>query len=141
MLHNINNSLRLTVVRISTFEKRCEELISIPRFIKRMIVSMFFSSGVLSVALAIGILGYHYIAGFEWIDALLNASMILTGMGPVGALTGNAAKLFASFYALFSGLVFVTIMAITLAPAMHRLLHVFHIDEHDFDSSITDAKK
>jgi hypothetical protein len=83
------------------------------------------------IALLIGILGYHYIAGFDWIDALLNASMILTGMGPVGPLTTTAAKIFASAYALFSGLVFISVIGVVLAPVMHRVLHRFHIDEGD----------
>jgi len=83
------------------------------------------------IALLIGILGYHYIAGFDWIDSLLNASMILTGMGPVGPLTTTAAKIFASAYALFSGLVFISVIGVVLAPVMHRVLHKFHIDERD----------
>jgi len=86
---------------------------------------------VIGVALGIGILGYHFIARFSWIDSLLNASMILGGMGPVGDLPSAAAKVFASFYALFSGLVFISVMGIVLAPAAHRALHLFHMDEED----------
>jgi hypothetical protein len=93
---------------------------------------LVFTTSILAIALAIGILGYHFIAGFPWIDALLNASMILTGMGPVGELTSTGAKLFASAYALFSGLVFITVIGVTLAPVLHRVLHEFHIDEDDF---------
>lgn len=83
------------------------------------------------VALSIGVLGYHFIAELSWMDALLDASMILGGMGPVSALKSDAAKLFASAYALFSGLVFISVVAVTLAPIMHRILHKFHIDETD----------
>jgi hypothetical protein len=79
--------------------------------------------------LGIGIAGYHWIANLNWIDSLLNASMILGGMGPVDPLTGAGAKIFASLYALFSGLVFIGIMGIILAPIMHRMIHTFHVDD------------
>ncbi|HEY0456257.1 MAG TPA: hypothetical protein VGE41_07755, partial [Verrucomicrobiae bacterium] len=70
----------------------------------------------------------HFIAGLDWVDAVLNAAMILTGMGPVNPLQTNAAKFFASFYALFSGIVFITSAGILLAPAAHRVLHKFHLE-------------
>lgn len=79
-------------------------------------------------SLALGVLGYHIVAGLSWLDSLVNASMILTGMGPVDAMTTDGAKLFASFYALFSGVAFLTIVAVLLAPAVHRFLHRFHLD-------------
>ena len=79
-------------------------------------------------SLALGMLGYHLVAGLSWIDALVNASMILTGMGPVDEMSTVGAKLFASFYALFSGVAFLTIVAVLLAPAVHRFLHRFHLD-------------
>jgi len=82
-------------------------------------------------ALAIGVLGYHSVAGLSWIDSLLNASMILTGMGPVDPMKTDAAKLFASLYAIFSGSVFLTAIAFVLAPIFHRLLHRFHLDEDE----------
>jgi hypothetical protein len=75
-----------------------------------------------------GVIGYHHIGGLSWIDSLLNASMILGGMGPVDPLRSDAAKLFASFYALFSGLAFVGIASLMIAPFAHRLLHRFHIE-------------
>ena len=79
-------------------------------------------------SLALGMLGYHFLARLTWLDALVNASMILTGMGPVDQMTTVGAKLFASFYALFSGVAFLTIVAVLLAPAVHRFLHRFHLD-------------
>ena len=79
--------------------------------------------------LIVGVFGYHWIAGLNWLDSLLNASMILGGMGPVDVLHTSAAKLFASFYALFSGLVFISMSGILLAPFAHRLLHLLHGDE------------
>ncbi|MEY2410893.1 MAG: hypothetical protein QOF48_3563 [Verrucomicrobiota bacterium] len=90
------------------------------------------------VALTAGILGYHYVARYLWVDALLNASMILTGMGQVGALETVNAKLFASAYALFSGVVFVSAMTITISPIFHRVLHQFHLDDEDMRE---DARK
>lgn len=83
---------------------------------------------VVAIALAIGVFGYHFIAHLSWIDSLLNASMILGGMGPVDPLQTTAAKLFASFYALFSGLAFVGIASLMIAPFAHRLLHRFHVE-------------
>lgn len=114
------------------FESKEQKLLPLAQFLKRLAACLAFSAAVLSVALGIGIGGYHFIAGLSWIDSLLNASMILTGMGPVNPLTTVAGKVFASFYALFSGLVFISVMAVTLAPVFHRILHKFHIDEDDF---------
>jgi hypothetical protein len=83
------------------------------------------------VALSVGVAGYHWIAGLGWVDSLLNASMILGGMGPVDDLHTDAAKVFASLYALFSGLIFIAVMGIVLAPITHIVLHQFHMDEED----------
>jgi hypothetical protein len=113
------------------FESRTEPLAPRHVFLRRAAKFFGLAFVVIGVALAIGVLGYHFIAGFGWIDSLLNASMILGGMGPVDALESDAAKLFASFYALFSGLVFISVIGIVLAPAAHRALHLFHLDEED----------
>ena len=94
-----------------------------------MFAHVAFATGVAALALLAGIAGYHYIAHFPWIDSLLNASMILGGMGPVGDLKNDAGKVFASIYALFSGLVFIGVLGMLLAPFVHRLMHRFHIDE------------
>jgi hypothetical protein len=93
-----------------------------------MVNSVAMASLLVLAALSIGVSGYHWIAGFDWIDSLLEASMILGGMGPVNQLTTTGAKIFASAYALFSGLMFIGVMGIVLAPVAHRLLHTFHID-------------
>ena len=100
-------------------------------FIKRLGVSIVISACLILVALVIGIAGYHWIADFGWVDSLLNASMILGGMGPVGELKTTAAKIFASIYALLSGLVFVGVMGVVISPILHRMLHKIHIDEGD----------
>lgn len=90
---------------------------------------MAFATGVIAASLMAGIAGYHFIAKFSWVDSLLNASMILGGMGPVGDLKSDGAKVFASIYALFSGLVFIGVLGTLFAPFVHRLMHHFHIDE------------
>jgi hypothetical protein len=101
------------------------------RFRRRFARALGFSSLLIGAALFLGVLGYHFVARFGWIDSVLNASMILTGMGPVGQLETNAAKLFASAYALLSGLVFVTAMGIVLSPMIHRVLLCFHLEEKE----------
>jgi hypothetical protein len=85
------------------------------------------------VALGIGIIGYHSTAGLPWIDSLLNASMILGGMGPVDPITTTSGKLFASFYALFSGLFFIVVTGVLLAPFLHRMVHRFHLEKEGKD--------
>lgn len=93
------------------------------------LIRAFGASGMLIAAsLGIGTMGYHHIGGLGWIDSLYNASMILAGMGPVADLKTDAAKLFASAYALFSGVVFVTAAGIMVAPLFRRVLHHFHLD-------------
>lgn len=84
---------------------------------------------ILFVCLMIGVFGYHYTAKIPWLDSLHNASMILSGMGPVVEIRTVAGKWFSSFYALFSGIVFITNIGIIIAPALHRMLHRFHLGE------------
>jgi hypothetical protein len=115
------------------FEKKNERLAPFGVFLRRWLRYIGFSAVMLMGALALGIFGYHWVAGLGWVDSILNASMILGGMGPVADLDGHgdAAKLFAASYALFSGLVFVILMGIVLAPLAHRMLHKFHLAEED----------
>jgi hypothetical protein len=116
------------------FEHRTHPLISKAAFRQRVWQHVALGFSVLSVALGIGVAGYHFLGGLEWIDALLNASMILGGMGPIDPLHQTSAKLFASFYALFSGLVFIGVVSVLVAPFAHRLLHRFHLEEQDRES-------
>jgi hypothetical protein len=113
------------------FEKKHEKLAPLSTFVRRMVLSVVMAGTLITFALIIGIVGYHCIVGFDWIDSLLEASMILGGMGPINPLHSTGAKVFASGYALFSGLVFIAVMGIVLAPVTHRMLHKFHIDEED----------
>jgi len=111
------------------YEHRTHPLLSRAKFIRRVGRHLLLALVVVSIALGIGVFGYHFIAHLTWIDSLLNASMILGGMGPVDPLQSSAAKLFASFYALFSGLAFIGIASLMIAPFAHRLLHDFHLPE------------
>jgi hypothetical protein len=95
-------------------------------------------AGFILVALGIGATGYHTIDGLPWLDAVLNAAMILTGMGPLAPISTPAAKVFATVYALFSGVFFLTMVAVLLAPALHHFLHRFHLDLRERESRRTD---
>jgi len=90
---------------------------------------MAVASGILAGCLIFGMIGFRYTASAAWIDALHNASMLLSGMGPVITINSVTGKLFSSFYALFSGVVFITNIGVILAPLMHRVIHRFHLDE------------
>jgi hypothetical protein len=115
------------------YERRTEQLAPRSIFIKRIIASLVVALAVIALALSVGIAGYHLIAGYNWIDSLLEASMILGGMGPVKELPDDASKLFASIYALFSGLIVIALMGIMLSPVAHRVMHKFHVDEEDVE--------
>ena len=111
------------------YERQGDKLLPFPRFLGRVGLSLLLALGLALGALAIGTLGYHCFAGLGWLDAELNAAMILTGMGPVDSMRTTAAKLFASGYALFSGLVLLTSVGIVLTPVFHRVVHRFHLDD------------
>ena len=98
-------------------------------FIRRLALNALLGAGILFVSLGIGVLGYHFLEGLSWIDSLLNASMILGGMGPVDRLQTPAGKIFASFYALYSGVVLLASVGVLAAPIFHRFLHHFHLAE------------
>ena len=108
------------------FEHKSDPLIPPRRFYHRMLRSLLWTLVVVGVSLSLGVAGYHFLENLPWVDSLLNASMILGGMGPVDAMKTTGGKLFASFYALYSGLVLIGLMGILLAPVFHRLLHSFH---------------
>jgi hypothetical protein len=111
------------------YERIGEKLLPWPRFARRMALSLAVTLGIVFIALLAGVVGYHAIAGLSWIDSILNASMILTGMGPVDPMKDTASKLFASAYALFSGVIFLSAVGIVLSPILHRIIHAFHVDD------------
>lgn len=98
-------------------------------FLKRIFSALGLALGILALLLFIGTAGYHYLGDLGWIDAVYNASMILGGMGPVDRLTSPAAKLFASGYALLSGIVFIGLIGLLLGPLFHRIMHRLHIEK------------
>jgi hypothetical protein len=111
------------------YERRNHPLLSRTKFAWRVVRHLVLALVLVGIALEAGVLGYHFLGELSWIDSLLNASMILGGMGPVDTLHSSAAKIFASCYALFSGLAFIAIASLIVAPFAHRLLHRFHIDQ------------
>ncbi len=115
------------------FESKNQPVISKRRFYKRLARSFAAGLGLVAGSLAMGVAGY---CGFEqmgFIDAFLNASMIMSGMGPVGTLKTDGGKLFASFYALYCGLALITVAAVILSPMVHRFFHKFHVDDDKTD--------
>jgi hypothetical protein len=123
------------------YERRADLLLSRAKFLRRLSKHALFATGLLAASLGIGVLGYRSFEGMPWLDALLNASMILGGMGPVDPLKSTNAKLFASFYALFSGVIFLGASGILLAPIVHRVLHQFHLDVTESDSRPREASR
>ena len=111
------------------YEHRRQKLLAWPAFLRR--ASFHPTMGLLAIAVAVGLgtVGYHWLAGVAWIDAFLNASMILGGMGPVDRMDTDGARIFAACYALFSGLFFIAVMSVVLAPWIHRMIHIMHAEE------------
>jgi|SRR4051812_23474294 hypothetical protein len=111
------------------YEHRSHHLLSRADFGRRVVRHVTVATTVMLISLGFGVLGYHYLGHLKWIDALLNASMILTGMGPVDPMVTTRAKVFASCYALFSGVVFLGVASVLVAPFAHRLIHKFHLEK------------
>jgi len=113
------------------FEHRKQPLLSSREFLIRQLIFLLAAIGIILGSLVMGMVGYHFFENLPWIDSLVNASMLLGGMGPVNVLHTNAGKLFASFYALYSGIVFLVSVGVILAPLYHRFLHRFHLEMED----------
>jgi hypothetical protein len=110
------------------FDLRFHPRLTRLEFARRYVRWATIAATILLGSLFVGICGYHYLEGFKWIDSLLDASMILGGMGPVDTLKTSAGKIFASFYALYSGLLLITLAGLMLTPVVHRLVHKFHLE-------------
>jgi hypothetical protein len=111
------------------YERRHEPLLAPPLFVARVAWHAVLAGAVLLVSLGAGVVGYHVFADLPWVDALENAAMILTGMGPIAAMQTDGAKIFASAYALYSAIVFISSVGVIVAPVVHRVLHRFHVEE------------
>jgi len=116
------------------YEHHKQPLASTDVFVRRLALNGFIGLLLLVFSLGIGMLGYHFLENLSWIDSLLNASMILGGMGPVNPLQTTAGKIFASFYALYSGVVLLASVGVLAAPIFHRFLHHFHLADESEDS-------
>ncbi len=112
------------------FEHYAKPILPRHLFLIRVLRYSGFTILLLSLSLGIGVAGYHYWNDLSWLDSLLNASMILTGMGPVDSMKNDEAKWFASLYAIFSGVAFLTTVAVFMSPLVHRFLHKHHLDEN-----------
>jgi ABC-type glycerol-3-phosphate transport system permease component len=114
--------------KLFTFEHHNQPLLTQQAFLKRQLNHIFVVLGIIVGSLFVGMLGYHLIEGLSWVDAFLNSAMLLGGMGPVDQLHTTAGKIFAGFYALYSGIVFLVVAGVLFAPIFHRMLHHFHLD-------------
>ena len=110
-------------------ERLNEEVVPLPNFFVRLGQYALFSFGLIVMSVGIGIIGYRYYAGLNWVDSFHMSCMILTGMGPVVEMKTDGAKIFSSCYALYSGVAFLSIVGVFLTPVVHRILHVLHIEK------------
>jgi hypothetical protein len=110
------------------FEHRKDQLLPPREFVLRLGWSVAAGAALIAFSLSVGILGYHFIGKLSWIDAFLDAAMILSGMGPVAPLTSDAAKVFAGCYAIYCGIALIGTTGVILAPVIHRSLHKFHLE-------------
>ena len=110
------------------FEHRSEPLLSRKAYLARLLRSAGVAAALIGGSLLIGVVGYHWLGRLAWIDSVLNASMILGGMGPVDRIESISGKLFASAYAIYSGVMLLASVGLLLSPGLHRLLHRFHVD-------------
>jgi hypothetical protein len=120
------------------FEHRSKPLLPVSAFYWRLARSASIGLLVIASTLGIGMVGYRAFEGMSWVDAFVNAAMILSGMGPMSSLQTEGGKIFAGCYALFSGLAFFAILGIIFAPAIHRFLHRFHVDEARRNAKLPD---
>ena len=111
------------------YEARHQPLLSREHFLRRVAAHIGIAAAVLAASLAGGMLGCHAFEGLSWLDGFLNSAMLLGGMGPVNLPLTTAGKLFAGFYALYAGLIFIVTAALVVTPILHRMLHRFHLNE------------
>jgi hypothetical protein len=111
------------------YERRHQPLAPIAVFRRRVVHHVLLALLAVALSVALGVLGYHALGREGWLDALLDACMLLGGMGQVGVITTPEGKLFASFYALYAGLFFIAVSGLLLAPFLHRIVHRFHLDK------------
>jgi hypothetical protein len=113
------------------YERKSDKLLSKNQFYLRLALHLTVALGLVLISIGFGAIGYHWFEGISWVDSIYNASMILTGMGPVTVLKKDVSKIFASMYAIYGGIILLAITGIILAPLAHRLLHLFHLKESE----------
>jgi hypothetical protein len=118
------------------FEHKSEPLVSWPHFLRRLFLSIAVGIGLIVGSLVVGMVGFYSLEGLTWLDAYLNAAMLLSGMGPLAQPQSNGGKIFAGLYALYSGFAVLVITGIAFSPVIHRLLHTLHVDNADVDEEI-----
>jgi hypothetical protein len=116
------------------FEHRTKPLLPRKVYLQRLVHHAVLGVAVIVVSLGIGMMGYHGFENLPWVDAFVNAAMILSGMGPVATLQTDGGKIFAGCYALFSGISLIAILGIIFAPVVHRFLHKFHLEDEGRDA-------
>ena len=115
------------------YEPKHKPPLSRARFLRRVLAHVFVGLGIIGASLVLGMAGYATFEHLPWIDAFLNAAMLLGGMGPVDMPQTGAGKLFAGLYALYAGLVLIVVAALLISPVIHRVLHHFHWDKSSRD--------
>ena len=112
-------------------EHRKQKVVPFSKFLIRLLRFSAFAAGLVILSVSIGMMGYHYFADLSWLNSFHMACLILTGMGPVAEMSTSGAKIFDSFYALYSGVAFLSITAVFFAPIIHRVMHILHVDDKD----------
>ena len=113
-------------------EKKSQQVVSVNRFVIRMLKYLGFAGVLIAISVGIGMLGYHHFAKIGWLDSFHMSCLILTGMGPVVEMKSDGSKIFSSLYALYSGVAFLSITAVVFSPIIHRLLHILHVEDEEF---------
>lgn len=124
---------RVEGAKLLGFERRTQPLLDRSAFARRLAASCGVAALLIGLSLLAGMCGYRYFEGMSWVDAFVNAAMILSGMGPLTALRTTSGKVFAGLYALYSGLALILATGLILAPVVHRVLHRFHVDSDGDD--------
>jgi len=125
--------------RLFLLEHHKQELLPRHLFVRRLFITISICFLILAIWILGGMAGYHFLGQLTWIDSFLNSAMIVGGMGPVNALISPDAKIFAGIYAILSGVIFLVVFGLLIAPIFHRLLHKFHLDVDDVRRSKNDS--
>jgi hypothetical protein len=126
--------------RVFNYESRSEPLLTRGAFARRLGANLLVALLLIGASLLAGMAGYHHFESMPWIDAFANASMILSGMGPLAPMNTWGGKCFAGWYALYSGLALILVSGLILAPLLHRLMHRFHLDTEE-DEEVTERNR